>query len=217
MPEVLRQQQLFAKVHTHALVFVLVFLTTVIWCTFPLVEAERLVRHTQLGMSVITNSSSGSCCTAPRLRQGKNQVNRLTARRFMSEKHGNATTSRHASMTAADLLESLKSEAAFAQQLQDPGFKFVVDSHLMLHDIVTKAVPLQAARTKGKYTSCMSAAAVLPPDAYSSTPGPTKTLPRSLSHAALWWSGNWPTGSNHCQLEQQLTKRASAVPCPCSV
>lgn len=148
--EVLRQQHLFAKVHTHALFFVFFSINTAIWCYSPFVEAERLVRHTQLGMSLVHNSSS-SCCTAPRLRGSKNTSYRLLTRsRFTSEKHENTSTSRGASMTAADLLESLKAEAAFAQQLQDPGFKFVVDSHLMLHDIVTRAVPLQAARTKGK-------------------------------------------------------------------
>jgi hypothetical protein len=67
-----------------------------------------------------------------------------------------AAASASAAVTAADLLESLTTEASFAKQLLDPGFKFVVDSHLLLHDIVSEAIPLQRSPTKG---ACGSKAA----------------------------------------------------------
>jgi hypothetical protein len=54
-------------------------------------------------------------------------------------------------VSSSDLLDTLKSEPQFARQLLDPGFDFVVGSHLLLHDIVTKHIPLQRAPTKGDY------------------------------------------------------------------
>jgi hypothetical protein len=60
------------------------------------------------------------------------------------------TTPAGSSVSSAELLQSLRTEPAFEQQLQDPGFALVAETHMLLHDSVCRAVTLQTARTKGQ-------------------------------------------------------------------
>lgn len=71
--------------------------------------------------------------------------------RFSSDKQHQTSPTNTAAVTSAGLFESLRADAAFAKQLEDPGFEYIVRSHLLLHDVVTKAVPLHRAPTKGVY------------------------------------------------------------------
>jgi hypothetical protein len=47
------------------------------------------------------------------------------------------------------LLDSLRAEPAYAQQLQDmPAFGTLLDCHMLLHDLVNEQAPLERAKTK---------------------------------------------------------------------
>lgn len=65
-------------------------------------------------------------------------------------------------VSSAELLHSLRAEPAFEQQLQDLGFAFVAETHMLLHDCITRAVPLQTARTKGKQQILIATTATTP-------------------------------------------------------
>ena len=52
-------------------------------------------------------------------------------------------------VSSAQLLHGLQSDSQFHRQLEDPGFQFVVNSHVLLHDIVSQKLPLDRAATKG--------------------------------------------------------------------
>lgn len=53
-------------------------------------------------------------------------------------------------LSAAELLTDLQSEPQFLQQFQDKGFQFIVSSHMLLHNTISKTFPLERACTSGR-------------------------------------------------------------------
>jgi hypothetical protein len=93
-------------------------------------------------------------------------------------------------VSSADLLDALKAEPQFAAQLQDPGFEFVVNSHLLLHEIITKHIPLARAPTKGEYSAIQTSQRRLHHPCLSvgvNTPTPTTSPPHHHANTV------WPT------------------------
>lgn len=60
----------------------------------------------------------------------------------------NYRSTEHAGAPASALLDSLKSDKEFAEQLTTlKSFDFIVDMHMMMQDMVNEQAPLQLAQT----------------------------------------------------------------------